>query len=290
MHSVQVVARAIARILDSAPCYSILFPLNLLSTCPFYACSPLFFPFSPQVAAFEEEGRKAKRTVQDLSAHRSEHELALEKLRVVAKSREDELVDQLEALALKHTTEVSGRACGRDIVLDLGWEGGGIGIFEMGYKHAIVKKISKQDVITIIFILVLPYFFLSCFFGDVYVLCNLLVSRLVSTQVSRLKQDLAGAEAQLGEQMKLLDSQRSSTLQASTKLEEHEAEVRASQRQKARLEAANKDLEAKVTVRIDGGMAMCLLRNRVRCDATKFYAMNFMTAYMSVMLKCKRMI
>lgn len=64
--------------------------------------------------------------------------------------------------------------------------------------------------------------------------------------MSRLKQDLGGAEAQLGEQMKLLDSQRSSALHASTKLEEHEAEVRAAQRHVARLEAANKDLEAKV--------------------------------------------
>jgi hypothetical protein len=64
-------------------------------------------------------------------------------------------------------------------------------------------------------------------------------------QVGRLKQDLAGAEAQLAEQMKLLDRQRSSTLQTSTRLEENEAEVRARQRQTARLEAANRDLEAK---------------------------------------------
>jgi len=155
--------------------------------------------------------------VQDLSAHRSEHEVALEKLRVVAKSREDELVDQLEALALKHTTEVRGYRCG------------------CGEKREL-RSLSvcscEQYIVSVSELLPECSCLLALFPGLV--------------QVSRLKKDLAGAEAQVGEQMKLLDSQRSSTLHTSAKLEEHEAEVRASQRHVARLEAANKDLEAKV--------------------------------------------
>jgi hypothetical protein len=98
-----------------------------------------------QVKAFEDEARKAKRAVTELSQDRGEHASALEKMRVISKSREDELVDQLEALALKHTSEVG-----------------------------------------------------------------------------RLKNDLAGAEQQLSDQMQLLDQQRSSTMDTSTRLEEHE--------------------------------------------------------------------
>ena len=122
-----------------------------------------------QVASYEDDASNARRSASEFVMGRTEQEAALERLRVVAKSREDELVDQLEALALKHTSETG-----------------------------------------------------------------------------RLKQDLAAAEAQLEDQLRVLESQRAESSRSFDRLEDQAAENSAKARHLARLEATARDLEARL--------------------------------------------
>jgi len=62
-----------------------------------------------QVAAFDEDARRAKRTATELSLTRTEKDAAIDRLRSQASEREDELSAQLDALAQRHAQVTSFR-------------------------------------------------------------------------------------------------------------------------------------------------------------------------------------
>jgi chromosome segregation ATPase len=122
-----------------------------------------------QVGAFEDDNRKARRSVSELAMSKDEQEAALERLRLSAKSREMELEDQIKAITQKHQTESA-----------------------------------------------------------------------------RIKADLVAAENTLQEQLTLLDKTRSSSLHASSLLEEHETELRSKERAISRLEETISELQGRL--------------------------------------------
>mmetsp|Transcript_17576 Transcript_17576/g.20725 ORF Transcript_17576/g.20725 Transcript_17576/m.20725 type:complete len:1088 (-) Transcript_17576:221-3484(-) len=143
-----------------------------------------------QVSSFEDDNRKARRSVSELSMSKEEQESALERLRMSSKAREMDLVDQMKGLTQKHQAEVT-----------------------------------------------------------------------------RLKVDLQSAESTLQEQLNMLEKTRSSSLHASSLLEDHETELRSKENVIRRYEEQISELQGRLEESEQvAGRARALAREKADVD------------------------